>query len=78
MFYSVTLQKILIFLGIGVTIGAVVGFSAVLGFELDGSVFVLSMFLSILTVFAAAMYAELYHIREAVNKQRQQQNQSKK
>ncbi|MCP3031836.1 hypothetical protein LF817_10820 [Halobacillus sp. A1] len=73
MFYSVTLQKILIFLGIGVTIGAVIGFSSVLGFGLDGSVFVLSMFLSVLTVFAAAMYAELYHIREAVNKQRQEQ-----
>ncbi|WP_173917827.1 hypothetical protein [Halobacillus sp. Marseille-Q1614] len=74
MAYSVTLQKILIFLGIGLTIGAVIGFSAVLGFGLDGSVFVISMFLSILTVFASAMYAELYHIREAINKQRQEES----
>ncbi|WP_101846718.1 hypothetical protein [Halobacillus sp. Marseille-P3879] len=69
MAYSVTLQKILIFLGIGVTVGAVIGFSAVYGFDQGGVVFILSMFLSIFTVFAAAMYAELYHIREAVNKQ---------
>ncbi|UOQ91708.1 hypothetical protein MUO14_14270 [Halobacillus shinanisalinarum] len=72
MFYSVTLQKILIFTGWGIIIGAIVGFSAVLGFDLDGSVFILSMFLSIIGVFLAAMYAELYHIREAVNKQRKE------
>ncbi|WP_082236081.1 hypothetical protein [Halobacillus massiliensis] len=71
--YSVTLQKILIFLGIGLTIGAVIGFSSVLGFGLDGTAFLVSVFLSIIVVFASAMYAELYHIREAINKQRQEQ-----
>lgn len=70
MFYSVTFQKIIFLTGIGVIIGAIVGFSSVLGFGLDGSVFVLSMFLSILSVYATAMFAELYHIREAINKQR--------
>ncbi|WP_163528299.1 hypothetical protein [Halobacillus ihumii] len=70
--YSVTLQKILIYIGWGIIIGAIIGFSAVLGFDLDGSVFVLSIFLSIFGVFLAAMYAELYHIREAVNKQRRE------
>lgn len=70
MFYSVTFQKIIYLTGIGIIIGAIVGFSSVLGFGLDGSVFVLSMFLSILSVYATAMYAELYHIREAINKQR--------
>ncbi|MBN9656444.1 hypothetical protein GLW00_18640 [Halobacillus litoralis] len=69
MFYSVTLQKIIFLTGIGVIIGAIIGFSSVLGFGLDGSVFVLSMFLSIISVYATAMYAELYHIREAINKQ---------
>jgi hypothetical protein len=69
-FYSVTFQKIIYLTGIGIIIGAIVGFSSVLGFGLDGSVFVLSMFLSILSVYATAMYAELYHIREAINKQR--------
>ncbi|ASF37893.1 hypothetical protein CEH05_01655 [Halobacillus halophilus] len=72
MFYSVTLQKIIFLTGIGIIIGAIVGFTSVLGFELDGSVFVLSMFLSILSVYATAMYAELYHIREAINKQRKE------
>ncbi|MGP4076131.1 hypothetical protein [Halobacillus sp. K22] len=72
MFYSVTLQKIIFLTGIGVIIGAIVGFTSVLGFDLDGSVFVLSMFLSILSVYATAMYAELYHIREAINKQRKE------
>ncbi|MCA0972560.1 hypothetical protein LCM20_18335 [Halobacillus litoralis] len=72
MFYSVTLQKIITLTGIGIIIGAIVGFSAVLGFELDGSVFVLSMFLGIISVYATAMYAELYHIREAINKQRRE------
>ncbi|TGB01910.1 hypothetical protein [Halobacillus salinus] len=72
MFYSVTLQKILTLTGIGVIIGAIVGFTSVLGFALDGSVFVLSMFLSILLVYVTAMYAELYHIREAINKQRRE------
>jgi len=71
-FYSVTLQKIIFLTGIGVIIGAIVGFTSVLGFDLDGSVFVLSMFLSILSVYATAMYAELYHIREAINKQRKE------
>lgn len=70
MFYSVTLQKIILLTGIGVIIGAIVGFTSVLGFDLEGSVFVLSMFLSIISVYATAMYAELYHIREAINKQR--------
>ncbi|RWZ52331.1 hypothetical protein EQV77_15495 [Halobacillus fulvus] len=70
MFYSVTLQKIILLTGIGIIIGAIVGFASVLGFGLDGSVFVLSMFLSIISVYATAMYAELYHIREAINKQR--------
>ncbi|WP_226585290.1 hypothetical protein [Halobacillus litoralis] len=70
MFYSVTFQKIIYLTGIGIIIGAIVGFSSVLGFDLDGSVFVLSMFLSILSVYVTAMYAELYHIREAINKQR--------
>ncbi|RDY70705.1 hypothetical protein DXT76_11525 [Halobacillus trueperi] len=69
MFYSVTLQKIIFLTGIGIIIGAIIGFSSVLGFGLDGSVFVLSMFLSIISVYATAMYAELYHIREAINKQ---------
>ncbi|SFK38167.1 hypothetical protein SAMN04487936_112113 [Halobacillus dabanensis] len=72
MFYSVTFQKIIFLTGIGIIIGAIVGFSSVLGFGLDGSVFVLSMFLSILSVYATAMYAELYHIREAINKQRKE------
>ncbi|MGP4069666.1 MULTISPECIES: hypothetical protein [Halobacillus] len=67
-----TLQKIIFLTGIGIIIGAIVGFTSVLGFELDGSVFVLSMFLSILSVYATAMYAELYHIREAINKQRKE------
>ncbi|MCA1012401.1 MULTISPECIES: hypothetical protein [Halobacillus] len=67
-----TLQKIIFLTGIGVIIGAIVGFTSVLGFDLDGSVFVLSMFLSILSVYATAMYAELYHIREAINKQRKE------
>ncbi|ELK46673.1 hypothetical protein QRD89_01660 [Halobacillus sp. ACCC02827] len=70
MSYSVTLQKILLLTGIGVIIGAIVGFTAVLGFDLDGSIFVISMFLSIMSVYSTAMYAELYHIREAINKQR--------
>ncbi|WP_406945369.1 hypothetical protein ACJA3J_01805 [Halobacillus sp. SY10] len=69
MFYSVTLQKIIFLTGIGIIIGAIIGFSSVLGFGLDGSVFVLSMFLSIISVYTTAMYAELYHIREAINKQ---------
>ena len=69
MFYSVTLKKIIFLTGIGIIIGAIIGFSSVLGFGLDGSVFVLSMFLSIISVYATAMYAELYHIREAINKQ---------
>lgn len=69
-FYSVTFQKIIYLTAIGVIIGAIVGFTSVLGFDLDGSVFVLSMFLSILSVYATAMYAELYHIREAINQER--------
>ncbi|CDQ21575.1 hypothetical protein SAMN05192559_11122 [Halobacillus karajensis] len=69
MFYSVTFQKIIFLTGIGIIIGAIIGFSSVLGFGLDGSVFVISMFLSIISVYATAMYAELYHIREAINKQ---------
>ncbi|MBH0231634.1 hypothetical protein LCL89_13460 [Halobacillus yeomjeoni] len=73
MFYSVTLQKIIFLTSIGVIIGTIVGFTSVLGFDLDGSVFVLSMFLSILSVYATAMYAELYHIREAINKERREQ-----
>ncbi|MFQ3545087.1 hypothetical protein Q7A53_13475 [Halobacillus rhizosphaerae] len=72
MFYSVTLQKIILFTGIGIVVGAIVGFTAVLGFDLSGSVFVLSMFLSILCVYATAMYAELYHIREAINRERRE------
>ncbi len=74
MFYSVTLQKIIILTGIGVIIGAIVGFTSVQGFGLDGSTFVLSMFLSIISVYATAMYAELYHIREAINKQRREKS----
>ncbi|KHE68526.1 hypothetical protein [Halobacillus sp. BBL2006] len=70
MFYSVTFQKIIYLTAIGVIIGAIVGFTSVLGFDLDGSIFVLSMFLSILSVYATAMYAELYHIREAINQER--------
>lgn len=72
MFYSVTLQKIITLTGIGVIIGAIVGFTSVLGFDLDGGIFVLSMFLSVLLVYVTAMYAELYHIREAINKQRRE------
>ncbi|MBN8237024.1 hypothetical protein JF544_17340 [Halobacillus kuroshimensis] len=72
MFYSVTFQKIIYLTAIGVIIGAVVGFSAVLGFDLGGTSFILSMFLSILLVYVTAMYAELYHIREAINKQRRE------
>ncbi|WP_181350267.1 hypothetical protein [Thalassobacillus sp. CUG 92003] len=68
--YSVTFSKILQFIAIGIIVGVIIGFSAVLGFGLDGSVFVVALFLSIICVFLSAMYAELYHIREAVNRQR--------
>jgi hypothetical protein len=68
--YSVTFQKIILLTAIGIVIGAVVGFTAILGFELTGEAFILSMFLSILSVYASAMYAELYHIREAINQER--------
>ncbi|UOQ44438.1 hypothetical protein MUN89_00105 [Halobacillus salinarum] len=77
MVYSVTLQKILVFTGIGVIIGAIVGFTAVLGFDLDGTAFLLSMFLSILCVYGTAIYSELYHIREAVNPKYQESNKPK-
>ncbi|AKG05418.1 hypothetical protein AAV35_012015 [Salimicrobium jeotgali] len=70
MFYSLTFQKIVLFAAIGLIIGGLIGFAGVLGFDLDGSIFIISVLLSMLLVFAAAMFAELYHIREAINRSR--------
>ncbi|WP_347861620.1 hypothetical protein U0355_13540 [Salimicrobium sp. PL1-032A] len=70
MYYSLTFQKIMIFTAIGLIAGSLIGFAGVLGFGLDGSVFIISVLLSMLVVFAAAMFTELYHIREAINRSR--------
>ncbi|WP_076559997.1 hypothetical protein [Salimicrobium flavidum] len=70
MLYSITFQKIVIFASIGLIIGSLIGFSGVLGFGLDGSIFIISVLLTMVVVFAAAMFAELYHIREAINRSR--------
>ncbi|MFG6119773.1 hypothetical protein [Thalassobacillus sp. B23F22_16] len=66
--YSVTFQKILLYVGIGVFVGLMIGL--LIG---DVQLGVYSTFLSIITILLTAIFAELYHVREAINKQRAEQ-----
>nr|WP_318540153.1 hypothetical protein [Terribacillus saccharophilus] len=67
--YSVTFGKLLQFAAIGLVIGFIIGMVAMLGFDLNFMAMILSVLLSIIGAFATGMYAELYHIRQAVNEQ---------
>ncbi|MFP7170013.1 hypothetical protein [Terribacillus sp. 7520-G] len=67
--HSVTFGKILQFTAIGLVIGFIIGAVAMLGFDSDFMAMIVSVLLSIIGAFAAGMYAELYHIRQAVNEQ---------
>ncbi|MBM7554247.1 hypothetical protein [Thalassobacillus pellis] len=72
--YSVTIQKLLQLIGIGVLVGFILGLIA---FTSQSSfVMVITILLSVIILLLAAMFAELYHIREAINKQREEEKEN--